>query len=83
MVIGIGGAKDTSRAIALSDKFMLIIGRDNLASSAWTTVGCWQYTVYFMKTEGVAMYFRLDDVIGPLMESGVPALYVYARSWTN
>ena len=86
LMIGLGSPRDTSLALASDNKFMLILGRDHSAAAAWTTVGCWKWSVYYVKTEST-MYYVIDDINGPIEEGVNPnnklALYIWARSWTN
>lgn len=85
MMVGVGtegSSGEFGHFPTLTDKIYLIIGVDDAAPTQWDSVGCWRWSAYVIKESNVYMR-RLDDIVGPLMENGVPTLYFWQRQWTD
>ena len=82
MLVGLGSPRDTSYGHRTSTDFLVVLGRDSAAASAWTAVGCWAYSAYIV-TDVDSTYKTMDDMVGPLTESAEQVLYIFMRTWSS
>lgn len=83
MMVGLGVPRDSSYTLISSNKILLIIGVDETASTAWTSVGCWKWSTYIMN-EATAYFRKIDDIVGPIDDgTGVQTLYIWMRQWNT